>query len=173
MVRNVDIPSVANKLTAEFDTLIEERTELHSQIAKLQTRANEIDRKLSGIQQTLQGLSLYVTSQETPTKLTKKFGSEYASIGEQMAQTLALLAGGEVPKTLTECCRDILQKNGEWMSAVQVRQALQAAGFDFSKYKSNPLASIHTTLKRLAQDEVDAETRPEGQFYRWKKGEDK
>jgi hypothetical protein len=61
------------------------------------------------------------------------------------------------PQTLTECCREIL--NSEWTSAVQVRQALQTAGFDFSQYTSNPLSSIHTTLKRLVVAE-EAEIEP-------------
>jgi hypothetical protein len=54
------------------------------------------------------------------------------------------------------------------MSALDVRQSLQAAGFDFSRYTSNPLSSIHTTLKRIkdskqAEDKVLDDTT----FYKW------
>ena len=122
MVRNVDLSGVANKLTQEFDTLIEEREKVRGELAKLQARADEIERKLSGIQQTLQGLSLYVTAQETPTGLTKK--NALAEIGGRMASLInashLALSSSDVPKTLSECCRDILRKKGDWMSAVQV-----------------------------------------------------
>ena len=53
------------------------------------------------------------------------------------------------------------------MSPVEVREALLAAGFDFSNYTSNPLSSIHTTLKRMMPDELISETRADGQVYRW------
>jgi hypothetical protein len=43
-----------------------------------------------------------------------------------------------------------------------------AAGFDFSSYTSNPLSSIHTTLKRLVPEELETDARAEGQMYRWK-----
>ena len=51
---------------------------------------------------------------------------------------------------------------------VEVREALLAASFDFSNYTSNPLSSIHTTLKRMVPDELVTETRSDGQVYRWK-----
>ncbi|MFZ0803712.1 MAG: hypothetical protein WAN70_16220, partial [Terriglobales bacterium] len=72
MVENIDINVVVKKLSAEFDALIDERQEVRSKSEKLKARADEIDRKLSGIQKTLQGLTLYVTAQEAPTELTKK-----------------------------------------------------------------------------------------------------
>lgn len=39
---------------------------------------------------------------------------------------------------------------GEWMTASHVHDHLRNMGFDFRQYKSNPLASIATTLKRVA-----------------------
>ena len=58
------------------------------------------------------------------------------------------------------------------MSALQVRQGLHAANFDFSEYKSNPLSSIHTTLKRLVENGQawDSFKITEGDtLYKWKK----
>src|SRR5450759_3368247 len=40
-----------------------------------------------------------------------------------------------------------------WMTATQVRDRLVATGFDFSHYKSNPLASVHSILNRLGREE--------------------
>jgi hypothetical protein len=39
---------------------------------------------------------------------------------------------------------------GEWMTVADVRDYANDMGFDFRQYKANPLASIKTTLKRLA-----------------------
>jgi hypothetical protein len=55
MVENIDIDSVVKELSAEFDALIDERQEIRAKTEKLQVRADEIERKLTGIQKTLQG----------------------------------------------------------------------------------------------------------------------
>jgi hypothetical protein len=48
----------------------------------------------------------------------------------------------------------VLNAAGHPLTAVEVRQQLEAMGFDVSKY-SNDLAPIHTVLKRLTEsDEV-------------------
>jgi hypothetical protein len=169
MVENIDINGVARTLTQEFDELIDERTKIRSEMTKLKVRADEIDRKLSGIQTTLQGMLLYVNAQEAPAELTKKtpinLEGVLGGMSERMKQYLPTI---DVRKTLTECCRDILRQKQDWMTPVQVREALFAAGYDFSSYTSNPLSSIHTTINRMVPEEVIAETRPEGKAYRWK-----
>jgi hypothetical protein len=169
MVETIDMNTVVKVLSAEFDALIDERQEIRIKSEKLKTRADEIDRKLGGIQKTLQGLTLYITAQEAPTELTKKTTVSIQDIVKKMARfDTTQVAGPDARKTLSECCRDILRQKQDWMSPVQVREALLAAGFDFSNYTSNPLSSIHTTLKRLMPEELETETRPEGQVYRWK-----
>jgi hypothetical protein len=167
MLENIDISTVVSTLSAEFDALIDERQEIRIKSEKLKARADEIDRKLGGIQKTLQGLTLYNTAQEAPTEVTKKTTLSIQEVMKKMAG-FPTVAGPDARKTLSECCRDILRNKQDWMSPVQVREALLAAGFDFSNYTSNPLSSIHTTLKRLVPDELETETRPEGQVYRWK-----
>ncbi len=171
MVKNIEFSSIVSKLSDEFDALIDERQDIRDKTTKLNARAEEIERKLQAIQQTLQGLALYGTAQETPTEVTKKTLIDLQSIAEQMSRSFAQLGATNTAKTLSECCRDILRKKGDWMSPVQVREALLAAGFDFSNYTSNPLSSIHTTLKRLTPDELETETRADGQVYRWNKDE--
>jgi hypothetical protein len=172
MVEEIDIDPIIDRLQVEFSSLIEEREENRIQLGALQKRADEIERKLKGIEKTLQGFSLYSSAQTEPTALLKKTTRSLAEMlaGMQGALTGISIAGPEVPKTLTECCRDILRQKNERMSAVEVREALLAAGFDFSNYTSNPLSSIHTTLKRLVPDEVEVEITPDGTTYRWKAG---
>jgi paraquat-inducible protein B len=169
MVDNIDVNALVKKLSADFDALIDERQELRVKSDKLKKRLDEIDRKLKGIQTTLQGLTLYTNAQDAPTELTKKTTQSLAEIASKMNVFERMqVAGPDVKKTLTECCRDILRAKKDWMSPVEIREALMAAGFDFSNYTSNPLSSIHTTLKRMVPEELATETRSDGQVYRWR-----
>ena len=57
----------------------------------------------------------------------------------------------------------------EWWSPVEIRDALKNMGFPFENYKANPLASIHTTLKRMVPGEIESKTLKDGQkVYRLK-----
>src|SRR5262245_15439233 len=51
---------------------------------------------------------------------------------------------------LTEACRTVLKAAGRSLTALEVREQLEAMGFDVSRYV-NEQASIHTVLKRLVQ----------------------
>lgn len=56
-----------------------------------------------------------------------------------------------------------------WLTPVEIRDALKRMGFPFENYKANPLASIHTTLKRMVPAEMEVKTRKDGQrVYRLK-----
>lgn len=56
-----------------------------------------------------------------------------------------------------------------WLTPVEIRDALKRMGFPFENYKANPLASIHTTLKRMVPGEMETRTRKDGQkVYRLK-----
>src|SRR5215475_5740760 len=56
-----------------------------------------------------------------------------------------------------------------WLSPVEIRDALKRMGYPFENYKANPLASIHTTLKRMAPGELEVRKRKDGQkVYRLK-----
>jgi hypothetical protein len=81
------------------------------------------------------------------------------------------------PRTLssdtgfTDAIRQVLKSKGKfaYFTPVGVRDELKTMGFDLSKYK-NPLASIHTTLKRLeTRGQVAGETSDSGGvLYSWK-----
>jgi hypothetical protein len=71
----------------------------------------------------------------------------------QLAQTMGTLNRlcGFVPTVfwgLTDACRVVLKGAGHPMTPIEVRDRLEAIGFDLSKYSSS-LAAIHTVLKRL------------------------
>jgi hypothetical protein len=57
----------------------------------------------------------------------------------------------------------------EWFTPVEIRDALKRMGFPFENYKANPLASIHTTLKRMVPAEMEVKTLKSGEkAYRLK-----
>ncbi|HET9384334.1 MAG TPA: hypothetical protein VFO67_04240 [Gemmatimonadales bacterium] len=75
----------------------------------------------------------------------------------ELAQTIATLSRlcgltPTVPWGLTDACRTVLRNAGAPMTPSDVRDRLQGIGYDLASY-SNPLAAIHTTLKRLAEAE--------------------
>lgn len=65
---------------------------------------------------------------------------------------LTKLCGYEpsVPFGLTDACRLVLQNAPAPLTAVGIRDRLQQIGFDLDRY-ANPLAAIHTTLKRMTE----------------------
>ena len=72
------------------------------------------------------------------------------------------------PSGFTDAIRSVLQRNTSAMTPVQVKDALSESGFDLTGY-SNPLASVYTILKRLAQTEdVEATTKDGKSAYLWK-----
>jgi hypothetical protein len=71
---------------------------------------------------------------------------------------------------LTDAIRVVLKSsNGKWFTVANVRDHLVSAGFDFSTYTANPLASISTTLRRMKSEDVET-TKVDGSVtaYRWK-----
>ena len=69
---------------------------------------------------------------------------------------------------LTDAIRRILQSSKEWFTATQMKSALVGSGFDFRGYHSNPLASVHSVLKRLKSKEVENTEIDGVKAWRWK-----
>ena len=64
---------------------------------------------------------------------------------------------------------DANAQHDAWLTPVEIRDALKRMGFPFENYKANPLASIHTTLKRMVPGEMETRQRKDGQkVYRLK-----
>ena len=85
---------------------------------------------------------------------------------ERLQKMEQLVAG---PPGFTDSVRNVLRsRSGDWATAIRVRDWLNAEGYNLSQY-SNPLASIHTILRRLAKsDEVFTEVKDGEINYRWK-----
>lgn len=72
--------------------------------------------------------------------------------------------------SLTVTIRKILQDYAHWLTPIEVKNELDKRGYDFSSYKSNPLSSIHSILKRFKPSEVETMALATGgTTYRWKK----
>ena len=82
-----------------------------------------------------------------------------AQVAESVG-TLTRLCGytPTVAYGLTDACKTSLRCAGVPMTPLEVRDRLQSTGFDIKKY-SNPLAAIHTVLRRLTES-GDVRRRP-------------
>jgi hypothetical protein len=86
----------------------------------------------------------------------EKLFAEHAALEGRLSQlkhsiaALTKLCGYEptVPLGLTDACRLVLRNATQPLTALEVRDRLASIGVDLEKH-SNPLASIHTVLKRL------------------------
>jgi hypothetical protein len=58
---------------------------------------------------------------------------------------------------------------GEWLTVSKVRDYLEEMGFDFSHYRTNPLASIGTTLKRMVPATLESRDSGSGTLYQRRK----
>lgn len=68
---------------------------------------------------------------------------------------------------------EVISPEKLWLTPVEIRDRLKSIGFPFENYKANPLASIHTTLKRMVPGEMEVKTLKGGQkVYRLKSAGD-
>jgi hypothetical protein len=96
----------------------------------------------------------------------------------------ACFAGAAAPGKLVELAKRMAQTGTPqsadaaspeklWLTPVEIRDRLKSIGFPFENYKANPLASIHTTLKRMVPGEMEVKTLKGGQkVYRLKNAGD-
>ncbi len=98
----------------------------------------------------------YRRALETAAREYETLGAKRREIDQRLAElgqtigTLTKLLGltPTVPMGLTDAVRMVVRGAGVPMTPVEVRDRLQAVGFDVSKY-TNDLAAVHTILKRL------------------------
>lgn len=72
------------------------------------------------------------------------------------------------PPGLTTVIRRAFCAGQEWLTPTEIRDSLKNIGFNFERYKANPLASIHTTLRRMVPHEVECKTLDGRKKYRLK-----
>jgi hypothetical protein len=102
---------------------------------------NEIDIEISKLKQLI-----LATAPLLPDHKQKMIQAEIEQMEEEGAGLL------EAIKLVFSSHKD------EWLTASEVRDYLMGMGFDFRQYKTNPLASIATTLKRMVPTYLEAKT---------------
>jgi hypothetical protein len=72
-------------------------------------------------------------------------------------------------KGLTDAIRDALQgaPSDAWITGPALRARLMESGFDFSRYVSNPLASIYAVVKRFKPTEIETTVLDGVRAFRW------
>jgi hypothetical protein len=75
------------------------------------------------------------------------------------------------PPGLTTAIRGAFTAGKEWLTPTEIRDYLKGIGFNFTSYKANPLASIHTTMRRMIPHEMECKTSEGHKFYRLKTAE--
>ena len=94
--------------------------------------------------------------------------AEKESAGKFQGRDEAGVDGREAEESKPEASATGSAKDA-WFTPVEIRDALKRMGFPFENYKANPLASIHTTLKRMVPAEMEVKTLKDGQkAYRLK-----
>jgi hypothetical protein len=100
---------------------------------------------------------VYATMNMLPDAERMKYQAEFSGLAAEVAG-------------LTDAVREALKLATQrltYFTAAQVRDHLVKAGFDFSQYSSNPLASVNTTIRRLKPSDVESTTVDGVAAYRW------
>lgn len=116
---------------------------LRKDLALKVSQRDDLDRQIAGLRQSVTGLLRLKDASFDDDEPPQADASAEAA-AEAVASVLEVFG----PSKLTESCRSVVRSAKEPMTAGDVRRELEVMGFDFSKYESNPLSSIHTTLKR-------------------------
>jgi hypothetical protein len=119
----------------------------------------------------------YRTALDAAIREYEALGVQHREIDDrlaQLAQTITMLSRllgltPTVPMGLTDACRLIYRNTGIPLSPTDVRDRLQAMGFDLSDY-SNEMAVIHTTVKRMYEaGELGLVAAPGKHLFVWKR----
>lgn len=135
----IDYYKMFGDLIMRCSDLVQQRDRLEMEIAKL--------RQL-----------VIATFPLIPESKQKLYQSEIEAMGEESG--LGLL---EAIKLIFS------MHKGEWLTVSRVRDYLEEMGFDFRHYRTNPLASIGTTLKRMVPTTLESRDSGSGTLYQRRK----
>jgi hypothetical protein len=139
-----------------LNTARQQREELIARRSALQTELIEVDRQIMQLEQAIISL----------TPLADNAGSiEH----ETTAFENARFSDGLKELGLADACRKVLQTTEMFTSPKLVRDVLEKIGYPLDRF-SNPLASIHGVLKRMAESSeiVQAINDSKDVVYCWK-----
>jgi hypothetical protein len=122
---------------------------LRSELSQLVRQKADLEKRITALRMSVAGLLRLKDATFDEDEPIYDLSAE--GVFQQAAQALPdLEAALFPPPKLTDSIRSVLKSSLQPLTAGDVRRELEIMGFDFSKYTSNPLSSIHTILKRLA-----------------------
>jgi hypothetical protein len=134
------------------------------QIARYEPIFERIEKRPAGLSTAIR--ACYTGGTGFAAALRRDVGK--GSAGKDQRKDGAGVAGREAEESKSETSATGSAKDA-WFTPVEIRDALKRMGFPFENYKANPLASIHTTLKRMVPAEMEVKTLKDGQkAYRLK-----
>lgn len=147
MAETINLESTFAGVKAELVKLLEERDDA------IRRRA-EIEQQVAGLKQVVTGLLHYSRGQRDKN-LANLWGSAFKALLDRAEDASPAL-------TLSDACFRAFQNSGKPLCAADLKTYLEDGGYSFDAYKSNPLSSIHTVIKRLAGASKIVEDRTEG-----------
>jgi len=149
----VNLESMFGTVKAELVKLLEERDDA------IRHRA-EIEQQVAGLKQVVSGL-LHYSKGQRDKKLASTWSAAFRALLDRAEDASPAL-------TLSDACLRAFQTSSKSLCATDLKAYLEDGGYSFEAYKSNPLSSIHTVLKRLAGASKIVEDRTEGTttYYR-------
>lgn len=134
------------------------------QIARYEPIFERIEKRPAGLSAAIRACYTGTTGFAQALRPEAKKGSA----GKDQRRDGSGMAGQEAEESKSENSATGSGKDA-WFTPVEIRDALKRMGFPFENYKANPLASIHTTLKRMVPAEMEVKTLKDGQkAYRLK-----
>lgn len=151
---NDDYQKALDTATAELQELFRQKDEIEKRIAKLR--------------QTVASLSALNKDDESEEDETVHIPSQMQRNAAMVVNTVAAAMAGRIIG-FTDAVREVLKASGDYMTPLEVKDGLLRMGINLEAKYSNPLAVIHTTLKRLHENiEVSKRTDKHGNTtYRW------
>lgn len=118
---------------------------------------NDTLAKMSGVNREIERLEIEAAKLRqfftaTLNMLPDNARSEYVALFREMGET----AAARETSLKRAIHHVLLDAYPQYLTVAEVRDRLGATAFDFSDYKSSPLASISTTLRRAKSQEIES-----------------
>lgn len=119
-----------------------------TELTELLRQNEEIEKRIARLRQTIASLSALSEEGEVPVEDDKV---RIPGALDLFAREASAAAQSIYGRTIgfSDAVREVLKAGGNFMTPVQVKDGLIRMGIDLESKYSNPLAVIHTTLKRL------------------------
>jgi citrate synthase len=141
-----------------------------SELQELLRQKDETEKRIARLRQTVASLSaLYEESENTEDTDDKvRIPGTMDAIARQVATATQAMYGRTIG--FSDALREVLKANGGYMTPLEVRDGLIRMGIDLHSKYANPVAVIHTTLKRLEENkEIQVSFTESGKTgYRWR-----